>query len=147
MPTRPGTAEARLSITRDLPYPPEAVFAAWIDPEGLRVWMCPFSITHTEALIDARVGGRFVLVMHEPGCAYEHTGEYLAIDRPGRLQLTWVSKGTEMMESLVTITLADRSGGTRLELAHERLPHDRAAAGHEAGWNEILDKLTDYLSR
>jgi uncharacterized protein YndB with AHSA1/START domain len=147
MTLRRAAAEARLSITRELPPPPEVVFDAWLDPAGVGSWLCPFSISHTDALIDARVGGRFVLVMHEPGCAYEHTGEYLAIDRPRRLQFTWVSKGTEMTASLVTLTLAPRGEGTLLELVHERLPHDRAATGHEAGWRSILDKLTEHLSR
>ena len=146
MPARRAAAEARLWMTRDLPFPRERVFAAWLEPAGMRTWLCPFSIAHTEALLDARVGGRFIIVMHEPGCAYEHTGEYLDIDPPHRLRFTWVSKGTELMESIVTITLTDHEGGTRLDLLHEGLPHERAAAGHEAGWNEIVDKLIASLS-
>ena len=77
---------------RVLPAAPADVFAAWGDPESLRVWMCPAEgIEHASAEVDFRVGGAFTIVMHGEGQDYRQTGEYLEIDAPRRLVFTWIS--------------------------------------------------------
>jgi uncharacterized protein YndB with AHSA1/START domain len=44
-------------------------------------------------------------------------------------------------EMTITISLADRDGGTELVAVHEGLPPGVSAADNEAGWNEALGRL------
>jgi len=131
----------RVVLERILPAPPPDVFRAWTDPESLRVFMCPGSLTSAEVEADVRVGGRFRIVMGK----VEHTGEYRVVDSPSRLVFTWHSPSTGPGGSLVTIALAPDAGGTRLVLTHEQLPSDDVAARHRQGWGSILEKLERRL--
>lgn len=54
-------SQRKVIVHRTLPARPEKVFAAWLDPEGMREWMAP---SGTAAVtLDGRVGGRFRIVM------------------------------------------------------------------------------------
>jgi uncharacterized protein YndB with AHSA1/START domain len=132
---------------RVLAASPEEVFAAWSDPESLRVWMCPGDLRWAEAEVDFRVGGRFRIVMHGD-TPYAQHGEYLEIDPPKRLVFTWISEWISEAEAhtRVEVTLEPASdGGTRLQLVHDALPPGDAYAGHEEGWRSILEKLDQHL--
>ena len=129
-------------ISKMMPARREDVFNAWLDADGMRHWMCPGDIKETEIEIDARVGGKFRLVMHGEENNYEMTGEYVEIDPPERLSFTWNSHAT-VEGSLVTLEFHDRGEETELVLTHERLPSADIAAQHEGGWTSILEKLSD----
>ena len=137
-------APATLVVRRIIPLPREAVFAAWLDPASLAVWMCPGE-TRSTAQVDAKVGGAFRIVMEHEDAAVEHTGTYLVIDPPGRLSFTWISPYTDMLPSIVTVELHARGDGTELVLTHERLPA-RHAEAHRKGWGDILRKLAEALA-
>lgn len=132
-------------IAKKMPAPREDVFAAWLDAGGLRTWMCPGDIKETDVEIDARVGGKFRLVMHGEENDYEMTGEYVEIEPPARIAFTWISH-TAAAGSLVTLEFYDRGEETELILTHERLPSAEIAAQHEAGWSSILEKLAGRLA-
>ncbi len=143
----PEDSNDTLVIRKMIAASREEVFAAWLDPESIRHWMCPGHILTTEAQLDARVGGTFRIVMKGKTEDYEHTGEYRVIDRPAKLVFTWISKGTGYQPSLVTVQFFDRGGQTELVLTHERLPSAEAVQGHKAGWGEIADHLADHLAK
>ena len=137
-----------LRIVRVLPASPEEVFDAWTDPESLAVWMAPGSVRRSVVEADARVGGRFRIVMKGPDCDHEHTGEYLVVDRPRRLVFTWISQATQGRPTTVSVELRARGRGeTELTLTHEGLPDDAAAASHRSGWGDIVQRLAAELSR
>ena len=69
-----------LRLERTLSASPEEAFRAWTNAESLRVWMCPGEIRSAEARCDARVGGRFEIVMKGAERDFAHHGEYLEID-------------------------------------------------------------------
>lgn len=130
-----------LRIVRILPAPPDEVFDAWTDPESLAVWMAPGSVRRSVVEAEARVGGRFRIVMQGPDCDHEHTGEYLVVERPRRLVFTWVSAATGGRRTTVSIELRARGRDeTELTLVHEGL-FDGAVPGHRSGWGDILEKL------
>ena len=108
-------------------------------------WMCPGEGT-ASAEIDARVGGKFRIVMTHVGGSTEHTGEYLQIDRPSLLSFTWESLYTDDQSTIVTIEFRERGSGTELILTHRRLPPARVDA-HRNGWVDILRKLSAALTR
>lgn len=134
-----------LVIRKIMPATRERVFAAWIDPESMKVWMCPGHIASTEAQLDARVGGSFRIVMKGKDQEYEHTGEYLVIEPPSKLVFTWISKGTDHQPTRVTVELFARGKQCELVLTHERFPTPEKVEDHKRGWGEIADLLAKYL--
>lgn len=121
----------------------ERLFHAWTDPGQLARWMSP--VGHAVVEVDARVGGRIRVTMAGDGRTIEHTGEYLAIERPHRLVFTWRSPYTGGVASRVTVELIEGAGGTELTLHHELLPPE-AIGSHAAGWGSMLDRLAALLS-
>ncbi len=145
MTTETVPAVPTVRLTRLMPAPREDVFAAWLDAEGMRAWMCPGDIKKTETEIDARVGGKFRIVMHGEENDYEMTGEYVEIDPPRRLVLTWVFSETKD-ETLLTLEFHERGEETELVLIHERISDAESAGNYEKGWTSILEKLAARLA-
>jgi hypothetical protein len=67
------------------------------------------------------------------------------IDRPGRIQHSWMSRNTLGEESMVTVTFQKRGESTLMSLLHSGLPNDDMAKAHEKGWNSILDKFSSIF--
>ena len=137
----------RLVIRKVIPASREEVFAAWIDPESIRDWMCPGDTVTAEARLDPRVGGSYRIVMKSPTREYNHTGEYLVVEPPAKLVFTWVSNSTGNQPTLVTVELFARGGACELVLTHERFTNAEDARRHEGGWGQIVDKLTAHLAQ
>lgn len=139
--------ELELEIDRHLPYPPERVFDAWLDPAMLAKFMVPCEGGLVpEARSDAREGGEFLVVMQPPGSeGLEHSGTYQVIDRPNRLVFTWVSPYS-VDGSTVTLTFRKKDGGTDLTLRQVRFANEDSREGHRAGWTMILDTLAQTLA-
>jgi uncharacterized protein YndB with AHSA1/START domain len=131
-----------LVVRRFIPVPRERVFAAWLDPASLAQWMRPTGITDAKVEADARVGGRFRIVMVQGQEKFEHTGEYLIIEPPARLAFTWISQATDHRRTEVTIEFLERSGGTELVLTHHRLPSAQVES-HRSGWTDVLRNLQE----
>src|SRR5262249_16187259 len=90
-----AVAGQSLTITRRLRRTPDEIFDAWLDADGMRTWMVGVTLGEAHATIDARVGGKFRIDMIKADqSSFEHTGEYLTIDRPRKLSFTWISGAT-----------------------------------------------------
>ncbi len=135
----------RLVIRKLIPASREEVFAAWSDPESIRHWMCPGDVILAEAQLDFRVGGRFRIIMKGEREDYDHNGIFQVIEPPSKLSFTWISKGTDLKTTLVTVELFEREGATELILTHERFPSADRVRQHESGWGQIADRLAEYL--
>jgi len=134
-----------LVVRRLMPVPRARVFAAWLDSDSLARWMCPMGVTRATVTVDPRVGGGFRIVMEGPTHGtVEHTGEYLAIERPSLLSFTWISKHTEHRPTVVTIEFLERGTGTELVLTHRGLPPTEVE-GHRQGWTDIVRLLEGDL--
>jgi len=77
-------------------------------------------------------------------------GTYREIVPPERLVFThaWQeADGSSNHQTVVTVTFEARQGKTQLSL-HQAFFQDAASrAGHEGGWQETFDNLTQYLAR
>jgi uncharacterized protein YndB with AHSA1/START domain len=133
-----------LTLRRVITAPRGRVFAAWLDPAQLVRFMIPRAGGTATAEVDARVGGRFRIVMSHAGGDTEHTGEYLVIDAPRRLSFTWRSVNTDQRPTVVTLDFQVHESGTELILTHLRLPPERIDA-HRGGWGAILTLLDSQL--
>jgi uncharacterized protein YndB with AHSA1/START domain len=130
-----------------LPASCEEVFDAWLDAVGMREWMRPGAVTSCEVALEPRVGGHFRIVMKAPGAEFVNTGEFRALDRPGKLQFTWVSSRWAYKETLVTVELHPREAHCELVLTHERFPRDHSAGQLVQGWTQILEMLGNHLGQ
>ena len=93
--------------------------------------------------VDARVGGRYEVLMHRAEDSLLHTGVYRVIDRPRRLVFTWISPATEQRESLVTVDFLARGDRTEVIVTHEQLPQTAdAVPSHTEGWTQALERLS-----
>ncbi len=140
-------SDDRLQISKVIAAPRERVFAAWLDPDTLRRFMCPNGAAVPCAEVEARVGGSFRIDMRKGDELWVHTGTYLEISPPERLVFTWQSRETADIPSLVTLVFREHAGGTELLLTQERLPSAHAVVKHTGGWTQILELLARHLAR
>ena len=142
------TATFELTLTRFIRAPREKVFDAFVTEAGMRGWMCPRGMTIPEMTLDARVGGGFRLTMRaKDGDQYTAQAHYRELARPARLAYTWqwVGEGMPNVETLITVTLAEREGGTELRMQHAGFPEAGMRDSHVEGWDSSLSRLADGL--
>ncbi|MGA9720780.1 MAG: SRPBCC domain-containing protein [Acidobacteriaceae bacterium] len=142
-----ATESKTLQVTRSFTVGPERVFDAWLNPEMARRFL--FSAPTGEMVrveIDARVGGKFLIVRRTDGDDVEHVGEYLAIERPRRLVFTFGVPKFSTQFTQVTIEIAPTADGCTLTLTHEGVLPEWAERTQE-GWGMILNGLDDTLQQ
>lgn len=139
--------DLKLEVTRTLPFPPERMFDAWLDPKMLARFMVPArGVTVPEVSTDAVVGGRFHIVMQmEDGTQIPHHGVYKRIARASQLVFTWASPYS-VDDSTVTLDLAPTDTGTKVTLTQVKFPTDSSRDNHEKGWSLILATLDGALA-
>jgi len=145
---RPQSFE--LELARLIKAPRAKVYDAFVTREALMAWMCPRSMSVPEASVDARVGGRYRLVMRaRDRSTFVVGGVYRELVRPERLVFTWQWEGEVMpgVETLVTVTFSDQEGGTLLKVHHTGFPDAAMRDNHGQGWNSSFNKLTDLLDQ
>ncbi len=141
------TADRVVRIERTFPAPIEAVFDAWTSPEVMRRWFhCAPDWDTPEAEVDLRVGGRIRIVMRRPdGREAEAQGEFMAIERPHRLTMTWTFHDKPTNEQVIELSFSEREGGTTVVMVNSGISTDERRDGQEWGWRGCLDELERVL--
>jgi uncharacterized protein YndB with AHSA1/START domain len=99
-------------------------------------------------VFEALVGGRFrVRFRTADGLEHECAGEFLEIERPERVVMSWRWILNGVLDehgkvSRLEIRLRSMGTGTELRLVHSQLSSEDSARGHEGGWDGALKKLT-----
>ena len=139
-------AATTLVVRRRIAATREELFDAWTNHAGMRVWMCPGSVSSAEVEMDLRIGGALRILMRDAAAAYEHHGVFTVIDRPAVLAFTWIATATDMHATLVTVEFIARGElDTEVVLTHERWPRSEGRDQYRGGWSSILDKLAAFL--
>ncbi len=146
--------EQVLVLTRVFDAPRELVFKAWTDPKRVAQWWGPHGFTNPVCELDVRPGGAILIHMRGPdGTVYPMTGVYQEVVPPERLVFTIAvldANGNPMFEVLTTVTFAEQSGKTKQILRARVIKRTAQAApylaGMEAGWTQMLDRLTAYVA-
>jgi uncharacterized protein YndB with AHSA1/START domain len=132
-----------ITVTRAIPAPPEQVFDVWMDaksPGG--PW---FGSDRT--IMNPVVDGLFYLAVSHEGRTWPHYGRFLAIDRPRRVEYTWVSEATKGVESIVAVSFESRGEQTEVTLRHTGVPDDDMGRQHKEGWTWILSMLAERFGK
>jgi glutathione S-transferase len=137
-----------LQLSREIRAPRERVFDAFVTEAAMRQWMCPRGMTIPALEVDARVGGGFRITMRaRNGEQFTAAAAYREIARPERLVYTWqwVGEGMPNMETLITVTFAERGGTTEVRMTHTGFPDQALADSHQDGWGSCFNRLADLL--
>ncbi len=149
-------------ITRLFAAPRDLVWKAWTEPEHLKNWWGPNNFTAPVARVDLRVGGRYLFCMRGPdGKDYWSTGAYREIVPMQRIVATdsfsdaqgnvvpathYGMDASIPLELLITVTLEDVDGKTKMTLRHAGFPAGAEREMAVAGWNESFDKMAGHLA-
>jgi uncharacterized protein YndB with AHSA1/START domain len=136
----------RLVVRRRMPAPREIVYEAWIDPAGIREWMCPGDVVSAEAVLDVRVGGSFRISMKAKDRVHEHTGIYQIVNPPEKLVFTWSAVENPGELTLVTVEFLPLGDESELVITHERFAKPEETLRYENGWGTIAQKFAAYLA-
>lgn len=149
-----------LVITRVFDAPRELVWESWTNPERFMLWWGPEGFTSPACEIDFRVGGKYLACMRAPeGQDYWSTGVYREIVPMRKIVYTdsfsdaegnvvpasyYGMEGDWPTELIVTVTLEEGHGKTKMTLRHDGIPPD-TMSDCEAGWSGSFDKLAESL--
>jgi uncharacterized protein YndB with AHSA1/START domain len=139
----PRIKTMEITVSRTIATTPERVFDTWLDAKS------PGSPWHgpVKAIVSPVVDGLFYHAVHFEGHEWAHYGRFIALDRPQRIQHTWVSEATRGLESVVTLTIAPQAdktaGKTLVTLNHRGIPDDPLGRRHEEGWNFVLGAMAE----
>jgi uncharacterized protein YndB with AHSA1/START domain len=139
-----------LTLVRRIKARPQVVFNAVTTAEGIAHWWGPDEGPVLVAEADARVGGCYRLRFRTlRGTEHESSGEFLEIDPPKRVVMSWRWKGglEDPGESRIEITLRATPDGTDLTFTHSQLNDEESRRSHEQGWSGSLRKLEAYLAK
>ena len=130
--------------------PAERVFDAFLDTKLIARFMFGPTVREEEIVSlqnEPRVGSSFSYIVRRQGKTFEHTGEYMEIDRPNRLVFTWaVKEDPTNSQSRIVIEVAPIIDGCELTLTHE-MPHSQEdfVEKSKVAWGKMIDKLTEIL--
>lgn len=145
-------SDREIVITRIFDAPRDLVFKVWTQPEHLKRWFGPRSLTMTVCEVDLRPGGAYRLVLRAAdGEEYGFSGVYREIVPPARLVFTDGFEGMPGHEAVVTVTFDEHDGATKItstslyQSAEDRDGHIKS--GMEEGMRESLDRVAELLAK
>jgi uncharacterized protein YndB with AHSA1/START domain len=131
-----------VTVSRTIPASAEKVFDVWMDPKSPGgPWFGAERV-----ILNPAVDGLFYLALKHEGRIWPHYGRFLQLDRPRRIEHTWMSEGTQGAESVVTITLEPHGDQTNVTLHHAGVPDDEMGRRHQEGWSFILSEFAEALA-
>lgn len=139
-----------VTLVRCIPARPTIVFEALASPEGIRSWWGPDAGPVIIVESDVRAGGHYrVRFRRLNGSEHEVRGEFLVVDPPRLLSMSWRWQGDENdgENSELELILRQIPEGTELTLTHSGLHGSDARVSHTHGWTGSLGKLATTFAQ
>jgi len=131
-----------ITVSRTIPAPAEKIFDVWLDPKSPGgPWFGAARV-----ILNPVVDGLFYHAVNYQNCVWPHYGRFVEIDRPRKIEHTWMSEATKGAESTVTITLEPRGDQTEVSIRHSGVPDDELGRQHKDGWTWILSALEQGMA-
>jgi glutathione S-transferase len=143
-----SNAPIALTLTRHFNKPPARVFAAFTEKPAIQGWYGPEGHTVPHCDVDARVGGKYRFEFHSPaGSVHVVSGEFREVKASEKLVFTWgwLNGAGRGPETLVTVTFAEKDGGTDLTMVHSNFATIEARDAHTHGWTSSMESLGKML--
>ncbi|PIC80574.1 ATPase [Sporosarcina sp. P18a] len=148
-----------LKMIRNFDVDPEKVFDAWLNPEMMRKWFFTLEGTNKVTRNNPQVGGAWEIIDHRGGQDYRAIGEYLEIDPPKKIMLTFKMPEMSDLKDTITVELKELEQGC--EMTFTQLIHvaeevngteseiEKALTemhdGTEVGWNYMFMGLKELV--
>ncbi len=126
--------------TFELPYPPAAVYAAWVSSDTV--------IPPATAMeIDPRVGGHYRLITDTPDFKTRNEGTFLELTPDAHVRYTWQWQGDDE-QTIIDVRFEPRKDGqaTRIVLQHSGFQRADSQAQHDEGWDAYLSGFEAFLA-
>jgi uncharacterized protein YndB with AHSA1/START domain len=139
--SRRETEVEALIVEQRLAAKPATIFAYLTDPRKFTEWM------GIGAEIDPRPGGAYRINVDNEHFA---AGQYLVIDAPRRIVMTWGWEGSDEVgpgSTTVEITLEPDGQGTLLRLRHTGLETEQQRIDHRNGWSSYTGRLKEAVAQ
>jgi uncharacterized protein YndB with AHSA1/START domain len=131
-----------MTIARTIPASAEKIFDLWMNPRSPGgPWFGAERV-----IINPVVDGLFYIAVKHEGRVWPHYGRFIQVDRPRRIEYTWMSEATKGAESVVSLTMEPRGEDTEVTLRHSGVPDDEMGRQHKDGWTWILSTLAEGLA-
>lgn len=147
-------------ITRTFDLPVSKMWKAWTEPESFKKWWGPKDFTCPQSSIDLKVGGKYLSSMKSSdGKEFWSTGTFKEIIPMKKIVYTdsfsdskgniipasdYGMPGEWPNELVVTLTLEEVDGKTKMTLRHEGIPEE-SYDDCVTGWQQSFDKLENNL--
>ena len=145
-------SDREIVLTRLFDAPRQLVYEAMTKPEHIRKWWGSLDDRYSVIVceVDLRVGGAWRYVGRGPKGEFAFHGVYREIDAPGRVVFTEIFEPFPDVGSLVTSTLTEEGGKTRLTVTAEypssEVRDQVLATGMARGAALSYDRLEDLVT-
>jgi uncharacterized protein YndB with AHSA1/START domain len=131
-----------VTVTHTIPATPEKVYDVWLNPKSPGgPWFGA-----ERCILNPVVDGLFYNLVKHENRLWPHFGRFTQLERPHKIEHTWMSEATKGAESVVSITLEARGDETEFTLRHSGVPDDEMGLRHRDGWNWILSMLAQGMA-
>jgi uncharacterized protein YndB with AHSA1/START domain len=148
-----------MKITRTIPAPRGAVFAAFLDPQALVAWLPPTGMSGEMHRFDARPGGGYAMTLRHERPGPQTRGKTTADADTVEVRFVEIVPDARLVQAVdftsddpsyagtmtMTWTFADASGGTEVAVAVANAPPGISQSDHETGILSSLENLDCYL--
>ncbi len=139
-----------LRLSRHIKASPKAVYDAWLSADAISRWMGPMPNEAQVKTFEPEVNGTYRITMvGGENKEYIVGGTFKELDEPHKIVMTWQwehSMEDINPETLITVTFAEKDGGTQMDFLQENMASEDSVKHHTDGWGPSFDKLENVAA-